>query len=178
MAPFQNPLVRISLRNGLIAGLFACAALVALYAIGKHPMLFQVFFDFRIILFGLFFTLTLKELRDNFQEGVLHFWQGMLSCLSFTAVFALVTTIFIVLLCNFYTPFLTNYIELGLAQAKALPAETVKEIGKEVYDNMINSLPNVTGWALARKYCWQSFIISFFFSIIISVILRRQPNNQ
>ena len=178
MTLLQNPLFRISLRNGLIAGVFACGALVALYAIGKHPMLFQVFFDFRIILFGLFFTLTLKEIRDNFQEGVLHFWQGMLSCFSFTVVFTATTTIFIVALCNFYPAFLTNYIELGLAQAKALPAETIKEIGKEVYDSMVSALPNVTGWELAKKYFWQSFIISFFFSIIISVILRRQPKND
>ncbi|MFM8849837.1 MAG: DUF4199 domain-containing protein [Cytophagales bacterium] len=177
MTLLQNPLFRISLRNGIIAGVFACGALVALYAIGKHPMLFQVFFDFRIILFGLFFTLTLKEIRDSFQQGVLHFWQAMLNCLLFTSVFALITTVFIVLLCNFYMPFLTNYIELGLAQAKALPAETVKEIGKEVYDDMVNSLPNVTGWELAKKYVGQSFIISFFFSIIKSVILKRQPNN-
>lgn len=178
MKQLQNPLVRISLRNGSIAGVFACGALVALYAIGKHPMLFQVFFDFRIILFGLFFTLSLKEIRDDFQDGILHFWQGMLCCMLFTAVFAFITTVFIVALCNFYPPFLTNYIELGLAQAKALPAETIQEIGKKVYDAMVTSLPNVTGWDLAKKYFGQSFIISFFFSIIISVILRRQPKNQ
>ncbi len=177
MTLLENPLARVSLRNGIIAGLFSCCALVVLFAIGKHPMLFQVFFDFRIILFGLFFTLTLKEIRDNFQQGVLYFWQGMLSCLLFTIVFAVATTLFIVVLCNFYAPFLTNYIELGLAQAKALPPETVNEIGKQVYESMLRSLPTVTGWDLARKYFGQSFIISFFFSIIISVILRRQPNN-
>jgi hypothetical protein len=171
----KSPIIKISLRNGIVAGIIACGALVALYLMGKHPMLFQLFFDFRIILFGVFFTLTLREIRDNFQKGVLYFWQGMISCLVVTLVFALVTTIFIVVLCNYYQPFLTNYIELGLAQAKTLPQEAIKEIGKQVYDAMLNALPKVTGWELAEKYFWQSLIIGLFFNIIISVILRRQP---
>ncbi|MFM7857158.1 MAG: DUF4199 domain-containing protein, partial [Flammeovirgaceae bacterium] len=108
-------------------------------------------------------------------KGVLYFWQGIMSCLFVTLVFALLTTVFIVLLCNYYQPFLTNYIELGLAQARAFPQESIKEIGKQVYDTMLHTLPNVTGWGLAERYFWQSFIISFFIGIIISVILRRQP---
>jgi hypothetical protein len=174
----QNPLTKISLRNGAIAGIFAFAILLALYAIGKHPMLFQLYFDFRIILFGIFLTLTIKEIRDYYQNGIIYFWQGMIACFIFTIVFSILTSILILILCNFYEPFLTNYIELGVQQMKTLSPDFVKEIGKDLYEATLTNLHSMNGFELGKKYFWQSFLISFFISIIISVILRRQPKNE
>ena len=178
MSFLQNPLTKISLRNGAIAGIFAFAILLALYAIGKHPMLFQLYFDFRIILFGIFLTLTIKEIRDYYQNGIIYFWQGMIACFIFTIVFSILTSILILILCNFYEPFLTNYIELGVQQMKTLSPDFVKEIGKDLYEATLKNLHSMNGFELGKKYFWQSFLISFFISIIISVILRRQPKNE
>jgi Protein of unknown function (DUF4199) len=175
---FKNPLLKISLRNGLIAGVLGFAILLALYAIGKHPMLFQLFFDFRIILFSVFLSLTLKEIRDTFQEGVIYFWQGMIACFAFTIVFALITSALIWLFCYLYKPFLSTYIQLAVEQMKAIPADAIQQIGKELYESNLKAMPATNGYTLAKHYFWQSFIISFFISIIISVILRRQPKNE
>ncbi len=174
----ESPIVKISIRNGLIAGLLGFVLLLALYFIGKHPFLFPVFFDFRIFLFGIFFIITLRELRDGHQEGILFFWQGMISCLLFTIAFAFVTSLLIWSYTQLNPAFLSNYIVTALDQIKAIPAEAIEQIGKKVYESNLKALPSTNGYDLAFHYFWQSFVISFFISLIISVILRRQPKNE
>jgi hypothetical protein len=173
-----SPLTAVPLRNGLIAGLLGFFLLVVLYFMGKHPFLFLIFFDFRILLFAVFMTLTLKEIRDSHQEGIIFFWQGMIANLIFTVLFAVITGALIWLLCILYAPFLSNYIITALAQMKALPAEVITRIGKDAHESNLTALAATNGYTLAKHYFWQSFILSFFISIIISVILRRQPKND
>jgi Protein of unknown function (DUF4199) len=175
---FKSPSTKIPLRNGLIAGLLGFIVLLVLYFIGKHPFLFNVFFDFRIILFAIFMVITLREIRDAHQEGILFFWQGMIACLMFTIAFAVVTFFLIFIFTKLYPAFLSTYISLAIEQYKALPAETIERIGRKVYDEGLKVLPNTTGYDMAKRYFWQNFILSFFVSIIISVILRRQPKTD
>ncbi len=174
----QNPLLKIPLRNGIIAGLLGFFILFALYAIGKHPFLFMLFFDFRIVMFAVFMTFTLKEIRDNFQDGIIFFWQGMIANLIFTILFAVITFVLIWLFCFLFPPFLSNYITTAVEQMKTLPAEAIERIGKDEYQRNIEYLSATNGYILAKHYFWQSFVISFFISIIISVILRRQPKTD
>ena len=104
------PLIFIGLRNGLVAGLLGFCLLLALYYIGKHPFLFPVFFDFRIFLFGIFLIITLREIRDIHQEGILFFWQGMISSLLFTTIFAMVASFLISMFAAINPSFLQDYI--------------------------------------------------------------------
>jgi hypothetical protein len=171
----KSHIVQIPLRNGLIAGLLGFALLLALYFMGKHPFLFMIFFDFRIVMFAVFMTLTLKEIRDSYQEGIIFFWQGMIANFIFTNLFAIITAVLIWLICILYPPFLSNYIVTALEQMKSFPAEAIARIGKEAHASNLTALAATNGYTLAKHYFWQSFIISFFISIIISVILRRQP---
>lgn len=178
MSENWSPLVRISARNGVIAGLLGFVLLLGLYFMGKHPMLFMIFFDFRILLFAIFMTLTLKEIRDNYQDGIIFFWQGMIANLIFTIVFSVLMFGLMWLLCQFYEPFLNDYVSNLLDQLTAVKEEIIKQLGKKVYDSNFQSTAATNGYGLAKHYFWQSFIISFFLSIIISVILRRQPTNN
>ena len=85
----------LSVRNGLIAGVLGFSLLLALYYMGKHPFLFPIYFDFRFILLSIFIVMTLKEFRDDYQEGILYFGQAMMSSFLFTLVFAFVTSLLI-----------------------------------------------------------------------------------
>ncbi len=172
-----TPLARISVRNGVIAGFLGFFLLLGLYLMGKHPMLFMIFFDFRILLFAIFMTLTLKEIRDNYQDGIIFFWQGMIANLIFTMVFSLLLFGLIWMLCQFYEPFLKGYVSDALKQLASVEEAIVKQLGKKEYDSNFKAMAATNGYVLAKHYLQQSFIISFFLSIIISVILRRQPTN-
>ena len=171
----KYPWVEISVRGGVIAGVLGMVLFLTLYYLGRHPLLIPVFLDFRIVLFGVLIFFTLKEFRDYFQQGILFFWQGMMMSLLFTIVFAIIGFLVIWGFGVWKTGFVSSYISLTFDQVKTIPPEIVKRIGKEAYDSNLKALPLTRANDLALLYFWQSFVISFFVSIIISVILRRQP---
>lgn len=168
-------LVRSPLRFGFIAGVLGFGLVVVLYFIGTHPFLIPVFMDFRIALLAVFLVFSLKELRDYYFKGVLYFWQGMIASFILTAVFAFIASGLIVAFGTFVPQFVTSYVDQFLASAKDFPPEVIERIGKETFEKNLATLPSTTAFDLALLYFWQCFVIGFFISIIISVILRRQP---
>ena len=171
----MKPLVKISLRYGVLAGIIGWVLLLGLYYIGRHPFLIPVFMDFRIFLFGIFIFFTLRELRDIYQSGVLYFWQGVFASFLFTLCYAVLASLLLLLFVHFVPEFLTDYISLSIGQLKTLPAEVIQQIGTDVYEKNLEMLPATRGRDLAFLYFSQSFMISLFISIILSVILRKQP---
>jgi hypothetical protein len=172
------PLVRGPLRFGLIGGVLGSGFVVVLFYVGTHPFLVPVFLDFRIILFIVLIVYCLKELRDYYYKGLLYFWQGMIASLILTVTFAVVAFGLFILFGELVPEFVTRYVEQAIAQVRAMPPDVIQQIGKETFDRSLATLPTTTAFDLALLYLLQSFGISFFISIILSVILRRQPQIQ
>jgi hypothetical protein len=171
----MKPLFKIPLLNGLIAGVVGAILVIGLYYLGKHPLLFPVYMDFRIFLFGIFIFFTLKELRESYFDGILYFWQGMIAAFVFVAVFAMVASTAIVVFAYAVPQFLQSYIDINVGLISNLPPEVVERIGKSVVESNLKLLPSTDVKQLGALYFWQSFMIGLFLSIILSVILRRQP---
>ena len=171
----MKALVKVSLKYGIIASIIASVLLASLYYLGRHPLLIPVFIDSRLILFGVFIFFTLREIRDYYQSGILYFWQGIFSSFLFTLSFAILSSLTLAAFIRAVPDFLNDYIKLSLQQLRSLPPEVIERIGKDVYIRNIALLPATNGWDLALLYFGQSFMISLFISIILSVILRRQP---
>lgn len=171
----MNPLIKVSLRNGVLAGVIGSILLIGLYYMGRHPFLIPVYLDFRIILFGVFIFYTLREIRDYHQGGILYFFQGIFASLLFTICFTAVSTLFLILFSQIVPAFLSDYIELTEKQLESLPTEVIESIGKDVYQRNLEMLSSTNAFDLGLLYSIQSFLISFFVSILLSVTLRRQP---
>jgi hypothetical protein len=171
-------LVFISVRNGLIAGLLGVFFMIALYYMGRHPFLFPIYFDFRLILFSVFMVVGLKELRDYHQQGLLSFGEGMISNLLFTIVFALTVSGLIWIFMTLVPAFLADYISLVTIQMNELSSQVIEQLGKVEFERNLSSLSGTNRSDLVLDYLIKSFIISFFISIIISVVLRRQPKTN
>jgi hypothetical protein len=167
--------VSVPIKYGAIAGLFGSALLIGLYYMDRHPFLIPVFVDYRLILFSVFIFFTLREVRDYYQEGILYFWQGIFGSFIFTATFATLSSLLLIIFMLAVPEFLSSYISLSVEQLKLLPPQVIESIGKDVYNRNIELLPATDILDLAFLYFWQSFMISLFISIILSVILRRQP---
>lgn len=174
----EKRLAYLALRNGWIAGVLAFVLLMTLYYIGRHPFLFPIYFDFRIILLSVFVVMTLKEFRDDYQEGKLYFGQAMMGSFIFTFTFALVASLLVWIFCLIIPEFVTTYIKTATEQLTLIQPEVVEQLGKEEFDRNLNKLPHTLGIDLAMDYFVKTFIISFFISVIISVILRRQPKTN
>lgn len=171
----MTSLTKVSIRYGAIAGIVGLGLLIALYYIGRHPLVIPVYLDFRIFLFGVFIFFALRELRDYHQNGVLYFWQGFIASFLFTICFATITSAGIVAVVAVDPGFLSEYIDRTLEQIRSLPPEVIDSIGKDVYERNVELLPSTNASNLALTYFVQSFLISLFISIILSVTLRRQP---
>jgi hypothetical protein len=172
---FTSPLFRVSVRYGAIAGVLCIGFVVSLFYMGKHPFLINPFADFRVPVFAVLLFFCLKEVRDFYLGGVLYFWQAMGGCFFFLLTTAAIAAAGIVAFGSWQSAFLTDYITEFTRQIQNLPPETVDRIGKSVVDQNLKALPATTLGNLATLYAWQSMVIGFFISVIISVILRRQP---
>lgn len=168
--------VRVSLRYGILTGVVGFGLLLILYYMGRHPFLFPIYLDFRIFLFGIMLFFALKEVRDYHNGGSLYFWQGMMGSFLFVVSFGLVAGSLLLGFTHLVPDFVASYISLFEAQAKTFPPEVIERIGKDVYERNLLELPATQGIDLALLYFWQGLMIGLFISIIISVILRKQPN--
>jgi hypothetical protein len=171
----MKPLFKVPLTFGLIAGLLGTALFMALYYMGNHPFLISPYSDFRILFFAVFIFFTLKELRDLHQDGILYFWQGIIASFVFVAVYGVIASAAIWIFSALETRFVETYIRLKTAELANYPPDIIEKVGKEVYDRNLQTLPSTNGFKLASLYLTQSFIIGIFISIILSVVLRRQP---
>jgi hypothetical protein len=169
------PIIRLPEFYGFIGGILGFVLILILYYIDRHPFLITVLFDFRVPLFGIFIYFILKELRDYYFNGLLFFWQAMIACFLFVITFAAFTSLLIWIFALNVPDFVIQYVELTTNQLKAFPRETVEQIGKDVYEKNLAMLPATAASDLALLYFVQCFGIGFFVSIILSVILRRQP---
>jgi len=174
----KQPLLAVPVKYGLLASAFGFAFLWILYAIGRHPFLVPVFFDFRIVLLSFALILALRELRERHFGGLLFFWQGMIGGALLTLVFAAVVSLLIWGYASAQPDFVHDYVRLFREQAATFPAEVVERIGKETMAQNLEAIEATQPADLALLYAWQTGLISLFVSIVIAVILRRQPKIQ
>ena len=169
------PLVSVMVRYGVIAGVLGIVAAVIFFYIGKHPFWIFPFFDPRVFLIIIFLVFGLKEIRDFVQDGELYFWQGLGGSLVLLVVMSLIGYAGIWIFAMIEPGFLRDYISQGLEQISSIPAENADEIGISAMEEVRRTLPETTiGW-MAKRYAIQTYMFGFFIAVIISVVLRRQP---
>ncbi len=173
----RSPLLKISIRYGLVAGLLTFILLVVLYYIGTHPLLIAPYLDFRILLFGIFIFFALKEVRDYYQHGELYFWQGMIGAGIVVLLADVIASIGVTIFGSIETEFIASYVKEMIQYLNTFSKEDIERIGKEVFERNLEQLPTTNISVLAVTYFVQGLSIGFFVSIILSVILRRQPKN-
>ncbi len=169
------PLVKVPIKYGAIASLISLALLLMLFYTGKHPFLIPMYADFRIFLFGVFIFFSLKEYRDQHQQGILYFFQGMVGSYIFLLAFALLSSLFVWGLTQVDNSFVDEFIKLFIEQAGTIPAEDIERVGKDNFERNLEEVSRTNGFGMAKLYFRQSLLIGFFISIIITIILRKQP---
>lgn len=175
----HSPLITVGIRYGVIAGIL-CGVLLMItyYMMDSHPLMVSPFMDFRVLLFAVFIFFSLKEFRDYHQQGELYFSQGMMVSFIFTIIAATVSALLVWAFCSFESTFIPSYVTAMTEYLKTFPPEDVERIGKEVFESNLNSLSATNGKQIAGKYFIQSVMIGFFVSIILSVILRKEPKTN
>lgn len=173
----KSPLIGIAIRNGMLAGALAIILLALMYYFGRHPLMVAPFLDFRILLLGVFIFFTLKEFRENHQNGELHFWQGMAGGFIMVMVTATLASILLWIFTMLESDFIPEYVARMTEYLKTFPKEDIERIGKDAYQRNLENLSSTNGKQIAASYFVQSMVIGFFVTIILSVALRKQPKS-
>jgi hypothetical protein len=134
--------------------------------------------DFRIFLYGIFIFFALKEYREFHQQGVLYLWQGMGGSFVVVATAALVGSMLLRIFGEVESNFIPSYVAAMTEYLEAFPEEDIKRIGKDAYERNLMELPSTNMGQISILYMFQSFAIGLFVSIILSVILRKQPKTE
>ncbi len=171
----KSPLISIAIRNGALTGVLAIVLLAVMYYLGRHPLMIAPFLDFRILLLGVFVFFTLKEFRDSYQNGELHFWQGMAGGFIMVMVAATLASTLLWIFTLIESDFIPEYVKSMTEYLKTFPKEDIERIGKDAYERNLETLPSTNGKQIAASYFIQSMVIGFFVTIILSVTLRKQP---
>lgn len=171
----RSPLFLLAIRYGAIAAVLSSMLLVAMFYMGNHPLMIAPFFDFRILLYGIFIFFFLKEFREDYQEGALYFSQGMVGSFVFIMVGGVISSLLVMLFCELEKDFIASYVKAMTEYLNTFSEEDINRIGKEVFERNVQDLPATNAKQIAGKYFIQSLLIGFFVSIILSVILRKEP---
>ncbi len=170
-----SPLFTIAVRYGAIAAVLSIALNMAMFYMNRHPVMISPYLDFRIFLYGIFIFFSLKEYRDFHNEGALHFFQGMFGSFVLVATAGVLGSILYRIFGAFETNFIPEYVRLMTEYLKGWPEEDIARVGKETFERNLQGLPSTNMGQIATMYLVQSFGIGLFVSIIMSVILRKQP---
>lgn len=172
---FRSPMVRVAFRYGAISGLLTLGFVVSMYYMGKHPFLINPFIDPRIAVLGLMLFFGLKELRDYYQSGALYFGQGMVTSFLVTLMCAAFCWCGILIFASLNENFVTTFITQATEQTKSFTEEDIQRIGKETFEQSLAELKKADKYFMAGRYFFQTFIVSFFISLIVTIVLRRTP---
>lgn len=170
-----SPLFTIAVRYGAIAAVLSIALNMAMFYMNRHPVMISPYLDFRIFLYGIFIFFSLKEYRDFHNKGALHFFQGMFGSFVLVATAGVIGSILYRIFGAFETNFIPEYVRLMTEYLKSAPEDEVARVGKETIARNLQALPSTNMGQIATLYLVQSFGIGLFVSIIMSVILRKQP---
>ena len=120
---------------------------------------------------------SMKEYRDVYNGGSLTFPQGMtvglIAYAGMGLIVALSLTVFDLAIGG---EFSTEYVNTTYQQLVENKEKFINAIGEEAYNNSLETTPNTTMVDLSSDYFLKTCALGILFTIIISVILRKQPN--
>lgn len=172
----KKAIIRVPVKYAFFGGIFALSVLLIIFYFGDtHPQLLPIFLDFRILLFGVFIFFSIKEFKDVENGGILHFWQGMAVGIICYVGIAWLASLGLVGLGKLDPGYVQGYINEMSTILSENESAVIEKVGEEAYNAQMEALPSTTIFALAFDYFLKSMFIGLFLTIIISVILRKQP---
>ena len=175
----KNPLFLVPFRYGLVGALLNVLALLVLFYIGRHPLLLNPFLDTRLPLYGLFIFVAFKVYKEEYNNGIMHFWQGMIVGMLLYTIMALVSATFVYIYSEIEaTGFLSEYVRIATEQLVGHKETFIEAIGEKTYYDTLEQLPKTESIHLAMDYLLKSIPIGLFLTLILSILMRNKVSTN
>ena len=175
MLKTKNPLYLVPFKYGLVGAILNILSLLVLFYLGRHPLLLNPLLDARLPLYALFIFVGLKVFKDDKNDGILHFWQGMTIGMLLYILMAILSGTFIFIFSEIETTnFLVEYIRIATGQLVANKEAFIESIGDQTYIDTLAQLPKTRSIHLAADYLLKSMPIGLFLTLLLSVLMRNK----
>lgn len=159
---------------GSIGGVLSVIAFVILSFLRSDPTNLSLIFGYVITPISLF--LAIKFYKEYQNQGHLSFAEGMSIGFVTYCIIALISGIgiWVILL---FSPVLFEEIKLSKLEVVGQNKETIiAQMGEDSFSTTLLSVQNMIPWDIAFNDAIWKVIPGLFFTIIISIILRKNPN--
>ena len=174
----NNPLLFVPIRYSIYGSIINIAAILLLFYFGRHPLLLSPLFDARLPLYLIFILFSMKTYRDQYNGGIMHFWQAMTVGIVNYMSMALIVSLFIQVFAGIdSTHFLDTYISLASDQMITNKEAFVETIGLSTFEATLKQLPTTTALHLAADFLLKSMPVGLFLTVILAVFMRRKETN-
>lgn len=172
----KNPLLSVPIKFGSFAGILAITMFFVLYFMELNPFVESRLMD--IILLPIFIFFSLKDFRDVRNGGVLHYWQGMTVGVLMYLLMATISALFIYIFTTWIDPnVLHEYIADRVNLMQESKVQFLEQLGEDTYEKAIVDVSATKPITLAIDDFLKKSIIGLMLTIMISIILRKQPKN-
>jgi hypothetical protein len=170
----MNKYLASAYQFGGIGGILSMVAFIILSFMRTDPTNLGLIFGYVITPISLF--LAIKFFKEYTNNGFLSFSEGMSIGFVTYSLIALISGIgiWVVLLLS---PVLFEEIKLSKLDVLQQNQETIiTQMGKESFESTLLNVQNMIPWDVAFNDAIWKVIPGLFFTIIISIILRKNPN--
>ena len=175
----KNPLLLVPFKYGALGSLMIILGLLVLFFMSKHPLLLSPVLDARIPIYALIIYISFKVFKDQYNGGIMHFWQGMVMGMIAYILMAFGASLFIYIISMIDSSnFLSEYIRIATGQLVMNKELFIETIGARTYTETLAQLPKTLPIHLAVDYLLKSMPIGLFLTIILSVLLRRKESTN
>jgi hypothetical protein len=175
----MNPMVRVALKYGLIGSVLLVVPFLVLEYVMGAPLSggSSILIDAILLLIFIFFAI--KDFRDNFNQKILHFWQGMNIGFMVYGIMALTYAIFVLVYVNWQgEAFLNDHVAQAAEQMKATAERYPDTISEKQLQQGLTDLKNISALDLATKAFVGDLFVGFILTVVVSMILRKKPAGQ
>lgn len=169
-------MMKVAIKYGLIGSIITIIPFVILhYTVGAPTAKGSGFLIDGVLLF-IFLFFGLKDFRDNYNQKILHFWQGMTIGVVTYLLMALGYGLFVWLFIDWQgDSYISEHISASASQMKATAESYPDTISKEKLAEGLAQLKNVTAFDLGQKAFLGEIFLGLFLTPLISMILRKKP---
>jgi hypothetical protein len=167
----MNRYLSASLPFGLAGGILLAVGFTLLYALGAEPVGMVLIFGYVIV--PLFVFAGIKQFRDKHNGGQLFFSQGMSVGFFVYTLMALISATFIGLFIVMQPEVFEVFKASNIALLEAKRELLIGQLGEKSFEDTFSSIQAMSVSDVVINDFLRKIIPGLFFTIIISIILKR-----
>jgi hypothetical protein len=166
-------MLKVSLKYGISGGVLSVLLFAILYLLDQNPLVNAKKID--IPLFLIFILFSVKEFRDAKDDNRLTIWEGFLCGGMTFLTMALISSLFMLVFLKINDAMVTDYVDNSIEYLNENKERFLEKRDIQSFNEVITNLKSTSIVDLAVDDFLKKSRIGIFLTIIVSVVLRKQP---